>query len=91
MGGESYPIGTLLDMAAIPDEALPRFLAELPTILSETRRMREAHKVLNALLEGDAEVSFGIPEWIDDDLNQLTSTVTMGEEEVASITVKRGA
>lgn len=89
MSGASYPISTLLEMSAIPDEAMPRFLAELPTILSETRKIREAHAAFNDLMEGSAEVSLGIPEWIDDDLNQHTSTVTIGNEEVASITLKR--
>lgn len=87
--GASYPIASLFDMAAIPEEALPRFLAELPTILAETRRFVALHKAFNSALEGDAEISFGVPKWIDDDLNQLTSTIHSAGEQVASTTVKR--
>lgn len=35
-----YRIATLDDIGAIPEEALPRFLAELPSII-ETRKMLE--------------------------------------------------
>lgn len=87
--GAGYAIGTLFDMAAIPEDAQLRFLAELPTILSETRRMLEIHAAFNAAMGGDAELSLGVPEWIDDDLDQLTSTVSTGGEQLASITIKR--
>ena len=41
-----YKIGTLDQMAAIPAEALPRFLAELPAILRNVRDIADAAPVL---------------------------------------------
>ena len=35
--GKTYPVATLQDIAAIPADALPRFLAELPTMLETVR------------------------------------------------------
>ncbi|GEM_PF-5356587 len=43
-----YKIGTLDQMAAIPEEALPRFLAELPDILQMVRDVTEAASTLGA-------------------------------------------
>jgi hypothetical protein len=42
VSGEQYKVGTIADMARIPAEALPRFLAELPAILSVVRAMQAA-------------------------------------------------
>jgi transposase len=35
--GKTYPVATLQDIAAIPADALPRFLAELPTMLERSK------------------------------------------------------
>lgn len=43
-----YKVATLGDMVAIPDEALPRFLAELPAILSS---LRDAHDAAPSIAE----------------------------------------
>lgn len=43
-----YKIGTLDQMAAIPEEALPRFIAELPDILQMVRDVAEAAPELGA-------------------------------------------
>lgn len=66
----SYPIGTLLEMAAIPAEAQARFLAELPSILGEVRRVTEVQRIFNAQFAGVLQFNLegeGPPVWIDDD------------------------
>ncbi len=37
-----YPCNTIADMARIPAEARPRFLAELPVLLESIRQVQEA-------------------------------------------------
>lgn len=91
MSGARYPIGTLREMASIPAEALPRFLAELPLILEEAKRAYAAQDAVNAALAGVAKMSDdGSPEWVDDDLNEVNISVRSGDE-VVSGCIKRGA
>lgn len=40
--GRNYPVNTLADMAAIPVEDRPRFLAELPAMLDALKQIQEA-------------------------------------------------
>lgn len=90
MSAPHYPIATLEQMAAIPEEVLPRFLAELPVILSETRQAMAVIASLAAMVDGAAKVNLD-PTWVDDDLNQLTRSVTLGDEVLASLTTARPA
>lgn len=87
----SYPIGTLRDMAAIPEDALPRFLAELPTILREARGFFDMQEKFNAEFGDIGQMQAGVPSWVDDDLDQMTARFTVdGEDEpFATTTVKR--
>lgn len=76
----TYPIATLHDMARIPVEALPRFLAELPAILGEVRHVQSVQDTFNAQFEGVMKFNIedaGKPEWIDDDLGVATITVSL--------------
>lgn len=68
-----YPVATLEQMAEIPEEALPRFLAELPTLLDHVRALKE----LSAMLDGALVMHRGgDPVWIDD----LQGTATIAVE-----------
>jgi hypothetical protein len=88
MSAPEYPIGTLLEMAAIPDEAMPRFLAELPTILAETRQYAEVLATIGEMVGGAGKVT-ARPKWVDDDLDQLTRSITLGETVLATLTTPR--
>jgi hypothetical protein len=54
----SYPVSTLAEMAEIPEEALPRFLAELPAILTTMRQLKAAAPDLAEQAKANA------PRWI---------------------------
>ncbi len=82
-----YPINTLAEMAAIPEEAMSRFLAELPDILAEMRR-------LNALMDTLEVIAGARPEyagmsWCDDALDEFRPTFSVGDQEVGSFAIKR--
>ena len=81
----SYPVGTIFEMAAIPEEAFPRFMAELPEMVSMLRQMLAINEMLKAV---GAEIEPQTPNWIDDD--KRTGTVTFNHEgdEIASVKVK---
>lgn len=49
-----YPVGTLNDIAAIPKDALPRFLAELPAILTALEDVKAAAPALAAEMKANA-------------------------------------
>ena len=80
MGDNEYPIDTLSQMAAIPEEAMPRFLAELPHMLASIRRMKSIVAVANEV--AGAEVLEMPPvsgaTWTDDDKGEFTETVRVG-------------
>lgn len=42
MSAPRYPANTIAEMAEIPEEALPRFLAELPDILRHIRQIEDS-------------------------------------------------
>ena len=78
--GAEYPIDTLLDMAAIPEEALPRFLAELPAILATQR-------ALSGLLVGIPFESGGMT-WVDDGECHRTVEIRAGVKVRASASTR---
>lgn len=84
-----YKIGTIEQMAAIPEEARGRFLTELPEILASVARAIEMHSVVNQVLGSEA-LTLGIPEWIDDTKGEASYTVTDAGtgDRVFSATVK---
>jgi len=71
-----YPIGTLYDMADIPDEAMPRFLAELPLILADVRRVKVMMGGFNEAFNGMMAMRAEQPSWVDDDLGVCNMTVS---------------
>lgn len=75
MMADKYPIATLLDIAAIPEEAFPRFMAELPDIVAATRRYISVQNEVNAEF-GLPIMQFAVPEWIDDDKGELRVKVS---------------
>ena len=81
MDGTRYPVGTFAEMARIPTEALPRFLAELPEMLEYARRVLAVSDALGAECQIPAV-------WIDDDKRTAEVKVTMGDEELMSAKFK---
>lgn len=75
--GTGYPVDTLEQMAAIPVEVLPRFLAELPIMLSEIRKIKIAVDITNEAMGGNVlkPPSLAGVVWIDDDLKEYTTTI----------------
>jgi hypothetical protein len=83
----SYSIATLVDISRIPEEAMPRFLAELPHIVSAVRAARE-------VIEGLYEATGTPPltpagwldviadhRWIDDDKGDVRSGITLRHDD----------
>ncbi len=92
MSGATYPIDTLADMAAIPGEALPRFLAELPVMLARIRNLHEMVRIANdrAGEEVFAPPSTSGATWTDDDARTFRETVVVAAAgDVPGFTVVR--
>lgn len=87
MSAPEYRIDTLADMAAIPEEALPRFLAELPDILREMRRLPDLMDQL-AIIAG-SEPEYAGMSWCDDALDEFRPTFSAGGQEIGSFAIKR--
>lgn len=77
-----YSVSTLVNMALIPEEALPRFLAELPVMLANVRRASEELGVAPDTLGSCESV------WIDDNEFTATTRVVCGEEMLYEETYK---
>ena len=92
MSAPEYPIGTLYEMAAIPEEAMSRFLAELPSILAECRRLTGVAAAFNTAFAGDLAMQMESPSWVDDTLGVTTVHVAMnGEPDVLTVERPFGA
>jgi hypothetical protein len=90
-----YPVSTLAQMAEIPEEALPRFLAELPAILATMRQLDAAAPDLAEEAKRNApwwarwmvtadttRRAIGASRnmtWVDDDKGMATVTLAMTE------------
>ena len=57
---EIYPVNTILDMAAIPEDRLPAFLDELPRMLSKLRNLTILASSTGGIIEIDLEESDGV-------------------------------
>jgi hypothetical protein len=77
MNGERYNIATLADMAAIPESARSRFLAELPRLLSTVAEIGG----IATLKECD---------WIDDDKDLTTVRLETDGRLFAEYVIKTG-
>lgn len=83
-----YPCANLAEMAQIPEEALPRFLAELPHLLAEVRTVLGGNEILGAL---GAEIECAGATWIDDDAETITTSMAVeGAEGAIRVTRKFG-
>lgn len=67
MSEGKYPVLTLFDMAKIPEEALPRFIQELPYLLDAAREIEEAAGYPQKIIEMELILTDQKPSWIDDD------------------------
>jgi hypothetical protein len=76
----TYPVDTLADMARIPLEALPRFLAELPALLDVVR----SNPLFEHLGKG---VTLGAV-WVDDDAGLVRETMSFREAEDAPVSIR---
>lgn len=85
-----YPIDTLAQMAAIPDEALPRFFAELPAILQSARKTPGLKDAMQAMVGDDVKfVACGV-RWVDDNLDTFGVEIsTTAGDVLYSLSVKR--
>ena len=72
--GKSYQIATIYDMAAIPEEAWPRLISELPAMLRFASGIVDA----NRMLGGMAQLIPTPITWVDD--GDTNVTVTMEDE-----------
>ncbi len=68
---KKYTINNIYDMALIPREALPRFLAELALVIEEIRPLCDLYK--NGIVE---QKSF---EWTDDKTHSIQLTFEPSE------------
>lgn len=82
-----YNIATLLDMAKIPEDRLPAFLAELPRILGE---IRKAMTFANSL-HGSAAIVAKELIWVDDGIADGSADQTTIEMQLSSTTPKTNA
>lgn len=81
-----YKIATLADIADIPEDALPRFIAELPTMLGYVRMMKAAAKMTSQATGVELELEIPSPTWIDDgeEFHRVTVSV-LGSDRVTLI------
>lgn len=95
-----YKVGTMLDIARIPPEALPRFMAELPKMLGMLREVDKFHKGMaeqapdpevakEMLAQSEAHLLSGL-EWVDDGKDDFRFTMT-GKDEDGNEVVKMHA
>ena len=86
-----YKVGTMLDIARIPPEALPRFIAELPEMVGMLREVDKFHKGMAAqapdeevakelLKTSEAHLISGL-EWVDDGKDDFKITVVAQDED----------
>lgn len=88
MDGKTYPIASLYDMARIPVEAVDRFLAELPGILAEVRRVQQVKEIFDAQFDGLMKFRVedaGKPSWTDDDLGETTISVRLPDGDTMKV------
>lgn len=74
-----YPVGTIFEMAAIPPDARPRFLAELPDMLSTIDNLLAVNKAF----EGVAKIDLQTPVWVDDDKGTRTINMVSKDPDVS--------
>jgi hypothetical protein len=74
---KEYKIDTIEDMAAIPEEALSRFLEELPDMLA---MLRSFAALKAAMPEGVIELRSEPITWIDDGERNRSVCVRIEEE-----------
>lgn len=86
-----YKVGTMLDIARIPLEALPRFLAELPEMLGMLREIDKFNHGLveeasdrqhaeEVIAESEEQLLSGL-EWVDDGKDDFKFTMTGKDED----------
>ena len=86
-----YKVGTMLDIARIPPDALPRFMAELPEMLGMLREVDKFHKGMaeqapdqeiakEMLTQSEAHLLSGL-EWVDDGKDDFRFTMTGKDED----------
>lgn len=67
-----YPCETIDDMARIPEEALPRFLAELPNLIATVRQM----EAINRMFTVPPMIRSGA-DWVDDRKHEIHPEVVV--------------
>ena len=90
MSEERYPALTLFDMARIPEEALPRFIRELPYLLDAAREIEEAAGYPQKLIEMELIFTDQKPVWVDDDKETFSIHIEVDGEVVLNRSGKMG-
>lgn len=85
-----YPALTLFDMARIPEEALPRFIRELPYLLDAAREIEEAAGYSQKLIEMELIFTDQKPIWVDDDKKTFSIHLEVDGEVVLDRAGKMG-
>lgn len=78
---DTYPIDTLLQMAAIPEEAQGRFLDELPDILASIRSL------IGSFPAADLNLTFEGATWSDDGERHGTVRLHQDGEVIAQVRI----
>jgi len=91
---DEYPAFTIADMARIPLEALPRFVAELPALIAIARpivAMLDEHRLAGAEVSAqDVRDAFKSIVWVDDDKGVADINIVGPGENRASIRLDIG-
>lgn len=76
---KEYPVNTLIEMAAIPDEATPRFIEEFPALLAAIKAGLEMQSM-----------GIGVRNfvWRDDGERAVTAHMKVDGEDILSLKVK---
>lgn len=82
MSAPEYTIETLLDIASLPEDAFPRFLAELPAMIAHMRALKLVVAEANALTGSDALAMRSTPVvWVDDGERFERMALSLGDGE----------
>lgn len=73
---QKYPCQSIMDMARIPAEAVPRFITELPGMLEYLRPFAALGDALDPAL---AKMVMKSATWVDDGKTENHSTITIVE------------
>lgn len=75
---KEYKVATILDIARIPEEALPRFIEELPSIVEYLRPYAAIEHTLDP---EKAQLLTEAALWVDDGKNEHSASIRVTHKE----------